>query len=74
MTLVVNLDGITQYSKKDAEEYAEKISKNAKHFMSINREIDEFRVCDILKMTRITRNPFWYRRGYIEEDYVSENR
>jgi 2-polyprenyl-3-methyl-5-hydroxy-6-metoxy-1,4-benzoquinol methylase len=68
--LVINFDGLTTFSKKDAEEYADKISKNASHFLSINREIDSFRVCDIMNMKRITRNPFWYRRGYIEEDYV----
>lgn len=68
--LVVNFDGLTTFSRKDADEYAAKISKNASHFLSINREIDSFRVCDIMEMKRITRNPFWYRRGYIEEDYV----
>jgi len=68
--LVINFDGLSTFNRKDAEEYANKISENAKHFLSINREIDDFRVCDIMNMNRITRNPFWYRRGYIEEDYV----
>lgn len=68
--LVVNFDGLSTYNRKDAEDYANKISENAGHFLSINREIDDFRVCDIMNMNRISRNPFWYRRGYIEEDYV----
>lgn len=68
--LVINFDGLTTYNRDDADEYASKISKNCKHFLSINREIDEFKVSDIMNMNRITRNPFWYRRGYIEEDYV----
>jgi 2-polyprenyl-3-methyl-5-hydroxy-6-metoxy-1,4-benzoquinol methylase len=68
--LVINFDGLSTFNRKDAEDYANKISENAKHFLSINREIDDFRVCDIMNMNRITRNPFWYRRGYIEEDYV----
>lgn len=72
--LVVNLDGITSYSRESAEEYMKKTSDNAKHFLSINREIDSFRVSDICDMRRITRNPFWYRRGYIEEDYVSDKK
>lgn len=70
--LVVNLDGITTYGRNAAENYAAVISKNANHFMSINREHDEYRVFDIFgeNMRRISRNPFWYRRGYAEEDYV----
>lgn len=68
--LVINFDGLSTFSKEDAEEYSEKISKNAKHFLSVNREVDDFRVCDIMDMNRISRNQFWYRRGYIEEDYV----
>lgn len=70
--LVVNFDGLTTYGRNNAEKYAEKISMNAKHFLSINREIDEFRVSEIMNMRRISRNPFWYRRGYVEEDYVAE--
>lgn len=69
--LVINYDGITRYGRKTADEYAEKIKK-AKHFHSVNREIDEFRVSEILDMRRISRNPYWYRRGYVEEDYVPE--
>jgi hypothetical protein len=71
--LVINIDGLTQYSKDAAETYVSKIEEKAGHFMSINREFDEFRVSDICKMRRISRNQFWLRRGYIEEDYVPEN-
>jgi hypothetical protein len=70
--LVINCDGLTQFGRANAEEYAKKISKNAKHFLSINREIDEFRVSEIMDMQRISRNPFWYRKGYVEEDYVAK--
>lgn len=70
---VINVDGLTQYSKEASEVYINKITDKAKHFLSINREFDEFRVSDICKMRRISRNPFWLRRGYIEEDYVPEN-
>lgn len=72
--LVVNFDGLSTYNRKDAEEYADKISKKAKHFLSINREIDDFRVVDVMNMTRISRNPFWLRRGYVEEDYVVKSK
>ena len=70
--LVINFDGITTYGKEIATEYMNKI-KNSKHFMSINREIDEYRVSDICDMRRISRNPFWLRKGYIEEDYIPES-
>lgn len=71
--LVINFDGITTFGRESADEYAEKINKKTKHFLSINREIDEFRVSELMDMRRISRNPFWYRRGYVEEDYVPEN-
>lgn len=72
--LVVNFDGITTYGKSAAEDYINKITDNAKHFLSVNREIDEFRVSDICTMRRVSRHPFWLRRGYIHEDYLSENK
>ena len=72
--LVINIDGLTQYSKEAAEGYTSKIDAKAKHFLSINREFDEFRVSDICKMRRISRNQFWLRRGYVEEDYVPETK
>lgn len=72
--LVVNFDGITTYGEKTAKDYIEKIEANAEHFLSVNREIDEYRVADICDMRRISRNPFWLRKGYITEDYVSENK
>lgn len=72
--LVVNIDGMSSFNKEVAETYANKISQNAKHFLSVNREFDEFRVYEIMNMRRITRNPFWLRRGYIEEDYLPENK
>lgn len=70
--LVVNFDGLTTYSIESAKEYSDKISKKAKHFISVNREIDDFRISEIMDMRRISRNPFWYRKGYVEEEYVQE--
>lgn len=72
--LVVNFDGITTYGEETAKQYIDKIKENAKHFMSINREIDDYRVCEICDMRRISRNPFWLRKGYIEEEYVPETK
>ena len=72
--LVVNFDGLTTYGINAATDYMQKIEKGTKHFLSINREFDEYRVSDICPMKRVSRNPFWYRRGYVEEDYVPENK
>ena len=72
--LVVNFDGLTTYGIDSAKEYMDKIATKSKHFLSINREIDEFRVSDICPMKRVSRSPFWYRRGYVEEDYVPESK
>lgn len=72
--LVVNFDGLTTYGKESAQNYVDKIADNAKHFLSINREHDDFRVCDICPMVRVSRNPFWYRKGYIEENYFPEKK
>lgn len=72
--LVINFDGITTYGRETAEDYMSKIEKNANHFLSVNREFDDFRVSDICNMRRISRNSFWLRRGYIEEDYVTEKK
>lgn len=68
--LVVNVDGLTGYNLDVAKYYVDKISENSKHFLSINREIDPFKVCDITSMNRVTRVPFWLRRGYVEEDFI----
>ena len=68
--LVINIDGLTEYNLEVAKSYVDKISKNSKHFYSVNREIDPFKVCDITPMNRVTRVPFWFRRGYVEEEFI----
>lgn len=68
--LVINQDGITGYGD-DAQKYADHIMKTCDHFYSVNKETDITRVTDLFhKWTRVTRNPFWLRRGYVEEDYI----
>ena len=53
--VVINFDGITTYGEKTAKEYLNKIAENGKHFLSINREFDEYRVSDICEMRRISQ-------------------
>jgi hypothetical protein len=70
--LVVNVDGITGFGE-DAQWYAKEIMDNGVHLYSVNKESDGVRVGDLFAdWRRATRNPFWLRRGYLEEDYVHE--
>jgi hypothetical protein len=70
--LVINADGITGYGNA-AQLYAKQIMENGMHFYSVNKESDTVRVSDLFSdWRRVTRSPFWLRRGYIEEDFVHE--
>lgn len=69
--LVINVDGLTGYGLEGAKHYTDIIMQKSRHFLSINKESDTIRVCDLMgNWRRATRNPFWLRRGYVEEDYV----
>lgn len=68
--LVINVDGITQMNKDLSKSYMDKmLVDGTKHFYSVNREIDSFTVGSICPLARVSRNPFWLRKGYVEEDY-----
>ena len=68
--LVINVDGLTQIDKDKAEFYTNRMLEDkTKHFYSVNREIDSFTVGEICPLARVSRTPFWHRRGYVEEDY-----
>ena len=68
--LVINVDGLTQIDKEKAEFYTNRMLEDkTKHFYSVNREIDSFTVGGICSLARVSRTPFWHRRGYVEEDY-----
>lgn len=68
--LVINVDGLTQIDKDKAEFYTNRMLEDkTKHFYSVNREIDSFTISEICSLARVSRTPFWHRRGYVEEDY-----
>jgi 2-polyprenyl-3-methyl-5-hydroxy-6-metoxy-1,4-benzoquinol methylase len=68
--LVINVDGITQMKEDLAKVYMNRMhSDGTKHFYSVNREVDSFTVGAICPLARVSRNPFWLRKGYVEEDY-----
>lgn len=71
--LVVNVDSLTEMSIEDASRYVNLIAENGNYFISINTEINDFYTRDICdsKMTKIYRQPWYMRRGYIHEEYVA---
>jgi hypothetical protein len=68
--LVVNVDSLTEIGRSAADEYWSAIETRAKKFLSINHEANEFTVAQLIKdgkRTRVSRMPYWMRRGFVEE-------
>jgi hypothetical protein len=67
--LMINTDGLTEMGVDVATEYMK--SDCAPLLLSINHELNEFRIIDIYKPYRKLkyRYPFWLRDGYVEELY-----
>jgi hypothetical protein len=66
---MINMDGLSEMNKEDAIKYVS--SDCAPLLLSVNHEINDFRVVDICKPYRklVYRYPFWTRPGYVEELY-----
>lgn len=68
-SIMVNMDGLTEMGVEQATRYTE--SDCAPMLLSINHEVNPYRVCDLKQpRTRKYRYPFWLREGYVEELYV----
>jgi hypothetical protein len=68
--IMINIDGMTEMNLPDAFKYVN--SDCAKLFLSINHEMNDYRVIDICKTRNLKyRYPFWLRDGYTEELYES---
>jgi SAM-dependent methyltransferase len=67
--VVVNVDSMTEMALPVALEYEDYIVSSSKVFLSINHEINSFRVWDLPKLKDLmkTRNYCWIRPGYAEE-------
>jgi len=67
--LMINIDGLTEMIPDEAGKYFN--SDCAPLLLSINHEINDYRVCEIDPQEkvrkRIYRYPFWLRGGYVEE-------
>ena len=71
--VVINVDSMPEMAETSAREYIQKISANARYFLSINQERRDFTVHDLCKdyrMFQLSRNPFWFRKGYVIEEFM----
>lgn len=70
--IMINMDGLTEYGVAEATKYVQ--SDCAPMLLSINHEVNPYRVCELEQphRRREYRYPFWLRPGYVEELYVSK--
>lgn len=77
--LVMNADSFIEMSRASATRYLDLIKQNGKHLISMNQETghiqfeDGFRVCDLTDMKRTCRFMSWVRKGWVYEEYVTDN-
>ena len=69
--IMINMDGLVEMKAEQAFAYF--TSDCSPLLLSINHEVNEFRVCELDKnesyRKRLYRHPFWLRTGYVEELY-----
>jgi hypothetical protein len=70
--IAFNADSMTEMAIDNANAYAEKIIAGARAFVSINHEINSFKIADLpaLKGRLDQRFPYWMRKGYVEHHYL----
>ena len=71
--VVINVDSMPEMPESSAREYIEKISKNTRYFLSVNQERRDFTVqnlCREQNMFQLSRNLFWFRKGYVIEEFM----
>jgi len=74
--IVLNVDSMTEMSFDNANAYVEKIVATSCAFVSINHEVNTFKTADLpaLKGVSGQRFPYWMRKGYVEDIYISGKR
>ncbi|MBN9378547.1 MAG: hypothetical protein BGO14_08615 [Chlamydiales bacterium 38-26] len=69
--LVLNVDSMTEMDPQIAKKYWKKIERCTNKLLSINHEINPFRISDLINSNNSsidsTRSPYWMRAGYVEE-------
>ena len=71
--IIVSMDSFTEFGKKTAECYTQKILEVGKSFLSINHEMNEVVVRDQMRESgwkNMYRYPCWIRPGYVEEFWL----
>lgn len=71
--VVINVDSMPEMPESSAREYIEKIAKNTRYFLSVNQERRDFTVqnlCREQNMFQLSRNLFWFRKGYVIEEFM----
>lgn len=71
-SIMVNMDGLTEMGITEATKYVQ--SDCSPTLLSINHEVNPFRICEIPQPSRkrAYRYPFWLRPGYVEELYTTQ--
>lgn len=71
---VLNVDSLTELGEDLARKYLEHISKVTPILISINHEMNDSTIASIMRdistSKKSTRNPYWMRRGYVEETFL----
>lgn len=69
--LILNVDSLPEMDFHVAQAYWEKIKASTNIFLSINHEVNSFRVRDLLvkdlNSLNVQRGLYWMRKGYVEE-------
>lgn len=69
--LVLNADSFTEMGQNTARDYFDEAARRTGRLLSINHEYNSHRVLDLVRAhpaaARATREPYWLRRGYVEE-------
>lgn len=69
--LALNADSLTEMGRKIARRYLDHVAAATDRFLSINHEVNEYTVNDLLAEMKAVhyreRFPYWLRRGYVEE-------
>ncbi len=72
--LIVNIDSLTEIDPNTIKTYLEKIQQISSMFLSINHEINQHTVFELLSssphLKKVHRYPYWMRLGYVEELYL----
>jgi len=74
--IAINVDSMTEMDRDHAVAYASVIANKAKAFISINHDVNGFRVGELepLASAHRLRYPYWMRNGYAEEIYIFPRR